>query len=57
MKGKEGGRKKKSKWTEQEVKRFRKRTATCFAHEVEVGALLSGKIDFVPGVGLVSALE
>jgi len=32
-------------------------SATCFTHEVEIGASLRGKIDFVPRVGLVSALE
>lgn len=53
----DAGRGRVKEWTEEENETFRTHTATRFAHKIEIGASLSGKIDILPGVSIFSALE
>lgn len=53
----DSGRGKGQEWTEGENETFQKRTATGFAHKVEIGASLRGKIDILTCVSIVAALK
>lgn len=44
-------------WTKEDNETSRIRTATRFAHKIEIGASLSGKIDILPSVSIVTAFE